>query len=124
MHCVVMDLHAEHLLFTGESLTGIIDYGAARVDSPVGDLVRMLGSLEPFNAQARHQAFEYYRVRNQCDALPLEQFRLIDEISTLLSALQWLEWLVWERRTLDFDTTQRAVERWQRFVERLAQNAW
>ncbi len=39
---IFRDLRREHLLFTGNSLNGIIDLGAARPDLPVFDLVRFL----------------------------------------------------------------------------------
>lgn len=34
-----------HILFTGDAVTGLIDHAAVRVDYPLVDLARLLGSL-------------------------------------------------------------------------------
>jgi Ser/Thr protein kinase RdoA (MazF antagonist) len=41
-HC---DPHRDHFLFTGDRLTGLIDCGAMKVDSPAVDLARLFGDL-------------------------------------------------------------------------------
>ncbi|MCA9241603.1 MAG: phosphotransferase, partial [Planctomycetales bacterium] len=37
LHTIVGDARAEHFLFTGEELTGLVDFGALRFDSPMLD---------------------------------------------------------------------------------------
>ena len=37
------DIHRDHVLFTGDRVTGVIDFGAAKVDSPATDLARLFG---------------------------------------------------------------------------------
>ena len=39
------DVWHDHLLFEGDQLTGLIDYGAVKIDHVAVDLARMLGSL-------------------------------------------------------------------------------
>jgi Ser/Thr protein kinase RdoA (MazF antagonist) len=39
------DVHHDHVLFTGDEVTGVVDFGAADYDSPAGDVGRLLGSL-------------------------------------------------------------------------------
>jgi aminoglycoside phosphotransferase (APT) family kinase protein len=40
------DVHAEHLLFTGDCVTGVIDFGATKTDHVAVDLARLLGSAD------------------------------------------------------------------------------
>lgn len=40
------DIHRDHNLFTGDAITGIIDYGAVKIDSPAVDLARLFGEDE------------------------------------------------------------------------------
>ena len=39
------DVWHDHVLFTGNRVTGIIDYGAVGIDHPAVDLARLLGDL-------------------------------------------------------------------------------
>jgi Ser/Thr protein kinase RdoA (MazF antagonist) len=41
------DILDEHVLFVGDQVTGIIDFGAMRIESVAGDIARLLGSLVP-----------------------------------------------------------------------------
>lgn len=94
----IRDVHAEHLLFTGDEVTGLIDFGAMRMDSVVGDLVRMLDSLlGPHRSQWEPALVAYSRLR---PLLP-EERALIPawhRASVLLSAANWLDWLFVEHR--------------------------
>ncbi|MCS6978375.1 MAG: aminoglycoside phosphotransferase family protein [Gemmatales bacterium] len=39
------DVWHDHILFQGETVTGIVDYGSVRLDNPATDLARLLGSM-------------------------------------------------------------------------------
>lgn len=41
------DVWHDHVLFTGDAITGVIDYGAMKIDHAAVDLARLLGSLVP-----------------------------------------------------------------------------
>lgn len=42
--CLV-DVRKDHVLFTGDAVTGLVDYGAVQDDHPAADLARLLGEL-------------------------------------------------------------------------------
>jgi aminoglycoside phosphotransferase (APT) family kinase protein len=52
VHRCFTDLHRDHLLFTGDEVTGIIDYGAVKPDNPAADLARLFGDHEATLARA------------------------------------------------------------------------
>lgn len=116
LHFVLRDVWSDHLLFVDERVTGIIDYGAARLDEPATDVARLLGSLEPFDERKWLVGWEAYQTLNP--QVDLERVRMLDRVGTLLSALQWLQWLVLEPRAFDASAKQ-LVERWQRLITRL-----
>ncbi len=43
----VGDLRLEHVLFTGDRVTGVVDYGAVKPDHPAADLARLAADLPP-----------------------------------------------------------------------------
>ena len=138
---VLRDLHSEHVLFENGTVTGIIDFGAARMDEPLVDLVRLLGSFWPMDRNTRHEMLLAYfslmdevnirkdsglllfgKEMQQQQAL-LERYKLLDEASTLLSAMQWLQWLVVERQQFANEKST-LINRWQMLVDRLDLQQW
>ena len=122
-HFVVRDLHDEHILYTGQEITGIVDFGAARIDDPATDLVRLLGTLEPFDhgrwlsGLHHYQASRSWREEDRLDLFEPDRLRLLDEAANLLSAAQWMEWLCEERRRFPAKRTV-LLDRWKRFLDR------
>lgn len=83
------DLWFEHLLFTGSKLTGLIDYGAIRVDSVACDLARWFGSLT-LSGQARSAvlaAYEQLRPLSPAESALLEP---LEQSGLMLSGMVWL----------------------------------
>jgi homoserine kinase type II len=91
------DLRAEHVLFDGDRVTGIIDFGATAVDSPAVDLARLLGDY-PAEGEAFFGAglAAYRRIRGEFD-LPDEFVRLLAQSGAVCSVLGWLTRLVIRR---------------------------
>lgn len=129
---VIRDLHSEHVLYTGDLVTGVLDYGAARIDEPLLDLVRLLGSQAPFDRQARYETLELYLTLQVPDRIsttkclsmsPLKRYSLLDEVSTLLSSIQWLDWLVVQHRSFPVPL-QKILNRWCKLLDRLDCAQW
>jgi homoserine kinase type II len=49
------DIWHDHVLFTGDEVTGMVDFGAVAIDTPATDIARLLGSLGtvPFSPAQR-----------------------------------------------------------------------
>ncbi|MFO0941441.1 MAG: aminoglycoside phosphotransferase family protein [Pirellulales bacterium] len=119
---VLRDIHREHMLFSGAKVTGVIDFGAARLDHPLVDLVRLLGTMFPNSASIRHQLFQAYSEQTQ-SSMRLSLFQTLDHASTLLSAMQWVQWLIVEKKQFPVAVSN-LLARWDMLVNRLERNEW
>jgi len=111
----IRDVWHDHVLFTGDQVSGIVDYDALRIDSVAADISRLLGSLIGGQATDWRQPMDAYcRVRR----LSSDELQLVasyDRSSVLLSGLQWLDWICVERRQFDWP---RVLERLRRITRR------
>ncbi len=101
----IRDIWHDHVLFEDDRVTGVVDFGAVKIESVAGDVARLLNSLSGDDLGAWQQGLaEYSRVR----PLSPEEFRLVDafdESLALLSGMNWLEWMFIARKRFD-DLTQ------------------
>jgi homoserine kinase type II len=111
------DLWHDHLLFEGDRLTGIIDYGAAKLDHVTADLARLLGSLVGDDAAGWQAGLQAYRRFAPLDAEEEELAHLLDETGTILGVANWLRWLYEEKRS--FADLPAVARRFGQLVERL-----
>jgi Ser/Thr protein kinase RdoA (MazF antagonist) len=95
------DVWHDHVLYTDDAVTGLLDYGSAKLDHVAVDLARLLGSLVGDDAEHRAAGLAAYgRIR----PLSLEEKALVtalDETGTLLAAANWLTWLYRDGRSFE-----------------------
>ncbi len=111
------DLWHDHVLFRDERVTGLVDFGAMRVDSRAVDIARLLGSLaicDPATWQAGVAAYE--------QAAPLADAEralvpVLDRSAILLGGMNWLKWLLLEGRS--FRARERVLRRLDAIIARL-----
>jgi homoserine kinase type II len=115
----IRDLHREHVLFTGDQVTGLIDFGALRIDTPLTDVARLLGSLAGDDQAARACALAAYEARRPLTGVERELLELLDQSNVVLGGLNWLKWLYLEDR--QFPSWPAVVRRLEELVARLAQ---
>jgi Ser/Thr protein kinase RdoA (MazF antagonist) len=92
------DLWHDHLLFEGDRLTGLIDYGAVKIDHVAVDLARMLGSLVGGDAAGWQAGLQAYRRLAPLTADEEELAHALDETGIVLGVANWLRWLYEEKR--------------------------
>lgn len=90
------DLWHDHVLFTGDEVTGLIDFGACRSENPMTDLSRLLGSFfpnDPPRWQAAIDSYEQFR-----PILPEERrlLRAFDRSQRLLAGMMWVQRLTFD----------------------------
>lgn len=113
------DVWHDHLLFEGDRLTGIVDYGEAKIDHVAVDLARMLGGLIADEDECWQIGLSAYRrVRSLSDS-EAALARLLDRTGTILGAANWLRWLHHEGR--QFEDVSAAQRRLGVLVARMEQ---
>jgi Ser/Thr protein kinase RdoA (MazF antagonist) len=116
----IRDIWSDHILFTGDEVTGVIDFGAVEIDTPATDVARLLGSL----AQ-RHRTetwTEGLAAYNEVRPLSDVEFRAayaLETSGTILAGCNWIRWIYVEGRT--FEDLDRIVERFRRVLNRCEQ---
>lgn len=114
------DVWHDHVLFTGDEVTGLIDPSACRTESVASDIARLAGSLVGNDMAGWNRALEAYE---QVCPLSLEERALVpvlDRSGVLLSALAWIE-----RRFLEGERlSKRHCARAEGFLQRLESMNW
>jgi hypothetical protein len=87
------DVWGEHVLFTGDEVTGIIDYGAAKDDQVAVDLARLLGDLVEDDDERFAAGLAAYRTAGGELEVPDGFVRLLDRTGAVCGAINWLLWL-------------------------------
>jgi Ser/Thr protein kinase RdoA (MazF antagonist) len=93
------DIWHDHILFEGDEVTGVIDYGAVKPDCVAIDLARLLGSMIPDEPERMHRALAIY---SAIHAVPSDILRLstvLDRAGSVVGLTNWLRWLYLEKRT-------------------------
>ncbi len=93
------DVRHDHILFHGDQVTGLLDYGAVAIDSVAGDIARLLGSMVNDDIDSWSVGIEAY-----CRVHPLSEVERqaivgFDEGGSLCSAANWIRWLFVDRRS-------------------------
>ncbi|MCX7702190.1 MAG: aminoglycoside phosphotransferase family protein [Gemmataceae bacterium] len=100
LHPCLADVWRDHVLLTDGEVTGIIDFGAARMDHPSVDLARLLGSLTCQPARF-HIGITAYRQDSPLSGFDEQLVYLLDATGIVAAAMNWLDWLTPGRRSFD-----------------------
>ncbi|MBI3866071.1 MAG: phosphotransferase [Planctomycetia bacterium] len=111
------DVWHDHVLFTGDEVTGLIDPHAARSDCVATDLARLLGSLAGDDRRTWDVGLGAYQAVRPLSIDELALVELFDQSSVLLSGLTWLDWCCLQQRS--FANREQVVSRLQAIVGRM-----
>jgi Ser/Thr protein kinase RdoA (MazF antagonist) len=95
------DIWHDHVLFSDDEVSGIIDYGGAKIDHVAVDLARMLGSMAGEDATLRESALQSYSRTRPLAAEEAELVQVLDRTGTVLGAANWLRWLYRDGRMFE-----------------------
>jgi Ser/Thr protein kinase RdoA (MazF antagonist) len=93
------DVWHDHVLFQGDQVSGLVDYGSIKTDHVAVDLARLLGSLVGDDRQMQAVGIESYRRVHALSDDEEQLVKVLDETGTVLGAANWLRWLYHEGRT-------------------------
>lgn len=111
------DIWHDHVLYTGDAVTGIIDYGSVKLDNVSVDLARLLGSLVGDDYEQRVVGLDAYANVRKLSAREIELVDVLDKTGTVLGAANWVRWVYHEGRV--FEPMERAALRLAALVHRL-----
>jgi Ser/Thr protein kinase RdoA (MazF antagonist) len=113
----IRDIWHDHVLFTNDVVTGIVDFGALRGETVAGDVARLLGSLAGDDAEAWKLGMAAYQARRPLSAGEQHLVRVLDQSTLLLSGLNWLNWVYIQQR--QFDDRPKIIARLDATIARL-----
>ena len=94
-HWVLRDLWRENILIDRGRVCGVIDFGAARVDWPILEVVRALSSFLSPSDPRWQSVWDSYQRQSPTKQLPsFETIQTLDHIATTLSLLYWYDQIV------------------------------
>jgi Ser/Thr protein kinase RdoA (MazF antagonist) len=110
------DVWHDHILFTGDEVTGIVDYGGMYIDAPATDVARLLGSLVGDDAAGWREGIAAYSAVQPLSAEEELAATALDASGTILAGCNWLRWIYVEGRK--FENRGQVIERFRRIVDR------
>lgn len=108
------DIWADHLLFEQNKLTGLIDFGGARLDHPAQDLARLISSWSLTASRPLDKCLLEYP--DQSDSFQ-SLSNMLAQTGLIVSLSNWLRWLFLEQRS--FANRARCLQRMQQIYVRL-----
>jgi Ser/Thr protein kinase RdoA (MazF antagonist) len=115
------DIWHDHVLFEGDTVSGIIDYGSVKPDHISVDLARLLGSMAGEDMRLRSHGLEAYSRNRTLSPDEEALVTVLDRTGTLVGMCNWLLWLYrggkpvdnMEAATARLATLVRRAEQWQ-----------
>ena len=96
--CVLADVWHDHLLFTGDDVTGLVDFGSARLDNVAVDLARLLESCVGQDQASWATAVACYREQTHFGDQWEGLMRTLIKTGPYVGLEAWLRWLLVEKR--------------------------
>jgi homoserine kinase type II len=114
----VRDVRPDHLLFRGDNLSGLIDFGTAAIDSVAFDLARILAEWVGPDRSSRVAALAAYETVRPLESIELVLIEAFEQTTSLLMGNHWIRWHFLERRM--FEDPEAVLQGLRRGLERLA----
>jgi homoserine kinase type II len=95
------DIWHDHILFAGDVVTGVVDFGAVKIDCVACDLARLLDSLVGDDRAAFAAGLAAYRSVRELSASELSLIPIFQRSTLLLGAMNWLDWIMLQGRVFD-----------------------
>jgi len=111
------DIWHDHVLFTGERVTGLIDFGALDIDIPAVDIARLLGSMAGDDATAWQTGIAAYSDTRPLSELEIRVAKALDASGTILAGCNWIRWIYLDGRR--FDHQQQVIDRFRNCADRV-----
>jgi Ser/Thr protein kinase RdoA (MazF antagonist) len=113
----ICDIWHEHVLYHGDRVVGLVDFGSMRAESVAADLARLVGSMAGDDPATWRIAFEAYQSVSRLSEGEILLTRAFDQTTVLMAGLNWIDWIYRQKRV--FDNPQAIRNRLDEILERL-----
>lgn len=111
------DIWHDHVLFTGDEVTGVIDFGAVDIDTPATDIARLLGSLVEDGVEGWQTGLAAYSTVRRLSPEESVAASALDKSGTVLAGCNWIRWIYIKRRK--FENEAQVIGRFRHILERV-----
>jgi Ser/Thr protein kinase RdoA (MazF antagonist) len=87
------DVWRDHVLFQGDTVVGLVDFGSSRVDNVSADVARLLGSLAGDDRQWWQVGLAAYQAIRPLAEADRRLVKAFDRSTVLMSGLNWIDWI-------------------------------
>jgi Ser/Thr protein kinase RdoA (MazF antagonist) len=113
----IRDVRHDHVLLTGDEVTGLVDFGAMDTDTVATDIARLLGSLVVDDQQGWRDALTTYDAVRPLSPAERHLVFALDRANVALAGWQWIQWLFAEEKR--FEEEAPVVQRLEQIVLRM-----
>jgi homoserine kinase type II len=113
----IRDIWHDHVLFTGDEVTGLVDFGALDVDTPAGDVARLLGSLVGDDRERWQIGVDAYSEVRPLSADERAALPGLDASAIVIALTNWVRWIYIEGR--QFENREQVVVRFAGLLNRM-----
>jgi homoserine kinase type II len=99
------DIWHDHVLYEGDKVTGLIDFGSMRPENVAADVARLLGSMANDEPTQWRAGLECYRGLRPLSEAELDLVRAFDRSTVLMAGLNWLDWIYRQGRQFEHPVT-------------------
>jgi homoserine kinase type II len=119
---VIRDIWHDHVLFEGDEVSAIVDFGTMSIDTVVVDVARLLGSLIEYDPSAWKEGLRAYTEVRPLSVSQRSLLAVLDETGIFAGGLVWLRWHYLEYRS--FENRSGVLARVDHFLKRLEAGSW
>ncbi len=123
------DVWHDHVLFSGEEVSGLIDPAATRTENIAADLSRLLGSFLGDDSPRWEEALSEYETHRPLEPEERALITALDQSGVLLSGMTWLDRLILQRespsnRLQVLERLETLASRLKTLDERISKTLW
>jgi Ser/Thr protein kinase RdoA (MazF antagonist) len=113
------DVWHDHVLFVGDRVTGLIDFGSCKLDHPAVDLARLFGSLATSDAAVRSAGIAGYEELRPPGPFERSLLDDLERTGVVVAGLTLLGWLFRDGRGWTLEERGRLADRLAGLANRL-----
>ncbi len=97
----IRDIWHKHVLFEGNRVTGLIDFGSMGPENVAADVARLLGSMAGDDSRRWQTGLDAYRPIRPLSDREVSLVYAFDQSTVLMAGLNWIDWICRQRRTFE-----------------------